>query len=227
MLCPTRTEELQSQGVRPRVWFGERWIDGVMEEGGVAIYSITSAGRIHRLHGGASTPLGAAAYAQAVDELFAQIEPPDVIVHSSSSGGTQAGIVAGCTLAGAKTHVIGISADESAAGLEREIRAILSGMGELLAVGADRFTDVPVHVDDRFVGEGYGVPTDASRKAIELVARTEAIFLDPTYTSKAMAALVRHVRTGEVTPEETVVFLHTGGMPALFTPAFAETYSIA
>ena len=58
-----------------------------------------------------------------------------------------------------------------------------------------------------------------------MVARTEAIVLDPCYTSKAMAALVRHVRTGELTPAQTVVFLHTGGVPAIFTPSFAERYS--
>jgi 1-aminocyclopropane-1-carboxylate deaminase/D-cysteine desulfhydrase-like pyridoxal-dependent ACC family enzyme len=165
---------------------------------------------------GASTPLGAAAYADAVAELLAQIDPPDVIVHSTSSGGTQAGIVAGCALAPVSTRVIGVSADEPAASLEREIRAILNAMGEVLGLAPHRFVDAPVEVDERFAGEGYGIPTPASREAIELAARTEALFLDPTYTSKAMAGLIAAVRDGEFTAGQTVLFWHTGGQVGLF-----------
>jgi D-cysteine desulfhydrase/L-cysteate sulfo-lyase len=73
-----------------------------------------------------------------------------------------------------------------------------------------------VNIDDRFVGAGYGVPTDESREAIELTARTEAIFLDPTYTAKAMAGLIAAVRAAEFGPRETVLFWHTGGQVGLF-----------
>ena len=76
--------------------------------------------------------------------------------------------------------------------------------------------------DQNFIGEGYGIPTTGGMEAISLLARTEAILLDPCYTSKGMAALVHHVRSGELTAGDTVVFLHTGGMPAVFTPSFAE-----
>ncbi len=71
-------------------------------------------------------------------------------------------------------------------------------------------------MDDRFVGGGYGVPTDESSDAINLLARTEAIFLDPTYTAKAMAGLIALVRSGWFKPSETVLFWHTGGQVALF-----------
>ncbi len=80
--------------------------------------------------------------------------------------------------------------------------------------------------DQGYIGEGYGIPTDEALEAIELLAKTEAILLDPCYTSKAMAALIGHVRRGELSANETVVFLHTGGMPALFTPAFFEMLSL-
>ncbi len=170
---------------------------------------------------GASTPLGAAGYIDAMRELLQQIDPPDVIVHSTSSGGTQAGLVAGCALAGARTRVIGISADEPAAALERQIREILDGIGPLL--GVDRVGAVrepPLHarveVDDRFVGEGYGIPTAESRDALELTARTEAIFLDPTYTAKAMAGLIALIEAREFTSSQTVLFWHTGGQVGLF-----------
>ena len=165
---------------------------------------------------GASTPLGAAAFVQATAELLEQIDPPDVIVHSTSSGGTQAGLIAGCALAGVPTRVVGISADESSASLERDIRAILAGVGPLLGFGADRFARERVAVDDRFVGDGYGMPTPLSREAITLAARTEALFLDPTYTAKAMAGLIDSVRRGSFAAGETVLFWHTGGQVGLF-----------
>jgi 1-aminocyclopropane-1-carboxylate deaminase/D-cysteine desulfhydrase-like pyridoxal-dependent ACC family enzyme len=165
---------------------------------------------------GASVPLGAAAFAQAVQELLEQIPPPDVILHASSSGGTQAGLIAGCVLAGVGTRVIGISADETAEALGAQIRTILSGLAVLLRVDAHRFDNAPVDIDDSFVGEGYGVPTQASTAAIELLARTEALFLDPTYTAKAMAALIAYVRRGAFSPTDTLVFWHTGGQVALF-----------
>ena len=78
--------------------------------------------------------------------------------------------------------------------------------------------------DQGYIGEGYGIPTEEALEAIELLAKTEAILLDPCYTSKAMAALIDHVRRRELSPDETVVFLHTGGMPALFTPGFADAF---
>jgi 1-aminocyclopropane-1-carboxylate deaminase/D-cysteine desulfhydrase-like pyridoxal-dependent ACC family enzyme len=165
---------------------------------------------------GASTPLGAAAFVEAIAEIGRQIDPPDVIVHATSSGGTQAGLVAGCALAGWRTRVVGISADESAASVERDIRGILAGLGPLLGFDTHRFDEVHVTVDDSFVGPGYGIPTEASNAAIGLAARTEALFLDPTYTAKAMAGLVDYVRRGSFADRETIVFWHTGGQVALF-----------
>ncbi len=165
---------------------------------------------------GASTPLGAAALVDAIAELAEQIDPPDVIVHSTSSGGTQTGLVAGCALAGWSTRVIGVSADESSAVLERDVRVLLVGLAELLGFGSDRFASARVTVDDGFVGAGYGIPTAESREAIELTARTEALFLDPTYTGKAMAGLIARIRRREFDKGETVLFWHTGGQVALF-----------
>jgi 1-aminocyclopropane-1-carboxylate deaminase/D-cysteine desulfhydrase-like pyridoxal-dependent ACC family enzyme len=165
---------------------------------------------------GASTPLGAAAFVQAVAELTKQMDPPDYIIHSTSSGGTQAGLVAGCALAGLRTRVIGMSADEPAESLERDIRGILGGLAPLLGLPGGSFDGVPVEIDDTFVGGGYGIPTEQSREAITLSARTEALFLDPTYTAKAMAGLIAYARRGTFRPNETVLFWHTGGQVGLF-----------
>ena len=170
---------------------------------------------------GASTPLGAAAFALAVGELLAQLPRgvvPDVILHASSSGGTQAGLTAGCALHGLPTRVIGISADDPAPSIEAVVRQIISGLGALIGVDGDALArDVHVAVDDRFVGEGYTIPTAASREAQSLAARTEALFVDHTYTAKALAALIAYVRDGQFRAADTIVFWHTGGQVGLFT----------
>jgi 1-aminocyclopropane-1-carboxylate deaminase/D-cysteine desulfhydrase-like pyridoxal-dependent ACC family enzyme len=165
---------------------------------------------------GASTPLGAAAFVQAIDELHVQGAAPHAILHATSSGGTQAGLIAGCARVGWTTRVIGVSADESSAALAGDIRGILSGLGPLVGVEQGRLQDAAIEVDDRFTGEGYGIPTRESTEALEMAARTEALFLDPTYTAKAMAGLIARVRSGEFAPEQTVLFWHTGGQVGLF-----------
>jgi 1-aminocyclopropane-1-carboxylate deaminase/D-cysteine desulfhydrase-like pyridoxal-dependent ACC family enzyme len=172
---------------------------------------------------GASTPLGAAAYALAVGELADQVRrdpnlaPPDLIIHATSSGGTQAGLVAGCRLFGLGARVVGISADEPASSLAAVVDRLLRGLDHLLGLPEGTLAgDAPPEVDDGFVGGGYGVPTEASRAALALVARTEAIVLDPTYTAKAMAGLIAYVRSGRVDPGHRVLFWHTGGQVGVF-----------
>jgi 1-aminocyclopropane-1-carboxylate deaminase/D-cysteine desulfhydrase-like pyridoxal-dependent ACC family enzyme len=166
---------------------------------------------------GASMPLGALGYVHAVVELLDQMPPPDVIVHSTSSGGTQGGIVAACRLLGLTTRVLGISADDPSSAIQAEVRTIVDGAIRLLGVNTDDVARGPsIEIDDRFVGEGYGKPTAASREALELAARTEALFLDPTYTAKAMAGLIAYVRQQRFTDGQTVLFWHTGGQVGLF-----------
>jgi 1-aminocyclopropane-1-carboxylate deaminase/D-cysteine desulfhydrase-like pyridoxal-dependent ACC family enzyme len=163
---------------------------------------------------GASTPLGACAIARGVGELSAAQVRPDEIVHASSSGGTQAGLIAGCALFGLRTRVHGVSADESATDLAANVSALLEGMAtrlgsRLATLGGDKAVDV----DDGQIGGGYGRPTAASIEAAELLARTEGVVLDPVYTAKAMAGLIQRVRDGRYDPRDTVVFWHTGGLP--------------
>jgi L-cysteate sulfo-lyase len=164
---------------------------------------------------GASTALGAAAYAQAIGEMLSQIDPPHAIVHASSSGGTQAGLVAGCRLHGLDTRVLGISADDKAPVIEEEVRRILRDLESLLEMGQGALATAAVDVDDGFVGDGYGVPSRASEEALRLAARTEGFFVDHTYTGKAMAGLIARVRAREF-DGGTVLFWHTGGQVGLF-----------
>lgn len=179
---------------------------------------LTAQGRkVYEIPIGGSTPLGSMAFLHAMVELLEQIPPPDVIVHATSSGGTQAGLVAACRLLGLPTRVIGVAADGPTAQIQSQVRANIEGMAGLLGFpfyALQRGT--AIEIDDRFFGDGYAIPTTASREAIELTARTEAIFLDPVYTGKAMAGLIAYVRQQKFTAKQTVVFWHTGGQVGLF-----------
>jgi 1-aminocyclopropane-1-carboxylate deaminase/D-cysteine desulfhydrase-like pyridoxal-dependent ACC family enzyme len=166
---------------------------------------------------GASTPMGALGYVKAVGELLDQVPPPDLIVHACSSGGTQAGIIAGLALHRVPTRVIGVSADDPAPQVGAAIRDIVTGLGPLLGRdGRTLAARCPIEVRDDFVGEGYGIPTPASEEAQSLAARSEALFVDHTYTAKALAAMIRLVREGAVPATATVLFWHTGGQVGLF-----------
>lgn len=166
---------------------------------------------------GASTPLGALGLARAVGELAATGALPDAIVHSTSSGGTQAGLVAGCILHDVRARVVGISADTPAGEMQQIVAGILRGIAERLDLDPSAFpTAAQIEVDDRFVGDGYGIPTPASRHAAELLARSEAIVVDQTYTAKAVAGLIAWVREGRFSESDTVMFWHTGGQVAIF-----------
>ena len=168
---------------------------------------------------GASVPLGALGYVSAIGETKTQLAAlgitPTHIVHASSSGGTQAGIVAGCQLYDLSAQVIGVSPDDPSAAIAAHVADIITGIGALLDLPAHTFNR-RVTVRDEFVGAGYGIPSDESTKALALVARTEGILLDPVYTAKAMAGLIAMIGDGELTADDTVLFWHTGGQLALF-----------
>ena len=161
---------------------------------------------------GASTPLGAMAIARGVKEVVDQGLEPDVIVHASSSGGTQAGLIVGCALYSPRTRVIGVSADDSAADIRQTVLAIIAGIENSLDVGPGALgVGDRCDVDDSMVGEGYGIPTPASREAQDLAARCEAIVTDHWYSAKAMAGLIARTRRKEFASAQTVLFWHTGG----------------
>jgi 1-aminocyclopropane-1-carboxylate deaminase/D-cysteine desulfhydrase-like pyridoxal-dependent ACC family enzyme len=182
-----------------------------------------AAEEVHRAGGrpyviplGASTPLGAAAFSLALDELLDQVAPPDVIVHASSSGATQAGLVAGCLVAGVTTRVIGISADATSSELRAIVQDLLTGAAPLVGLAPDLLPLAHIEVDDSFIGDGYGVPTAASHEALHLAASTEGVFVDHSYTAKALAGLIALVRAHAFSSDQTVLFWHTGGQVGLF-----------
>jgi 1-aminocyclopropane-1-carboxylate deaminase/D-cysteine desulfhydrase-like pyridoxal-dependent ACC family enzyme len=113
--------------------------------------------------------------------------------------------------------VLGISADDPADAIRETVRTVIAGMGELLGVDGRELANArAIEVDDTHVGDGYGVPSAASREAVDLLARHEAMFVDHTYTAKALAGLIHHVRRGSFTSNQSVLFWHTGGQVGLF-----------
>jgi 1-aminocyclopropane-1-carboxylate deaminase/D-cysteine desulfhydrase-like pyridoxal-dependent ACC family enzyme len=174
---------------------------------------------------GGSNALGSLAYRDALLELAAQAKDEgcriDHIVLPTGSGGTHAGILAGVAEAGLPCRVHGISVSRAA----EQARAIVSGLvQEIFALEGRQPGPMPApDIDDSQVGPGYGQPTPAMVEAVELVARTEGILLDPVYTGKAMAGLLALVKSQAIAPGETVIFWHTGGAPGLF--AYPEVFA--
>ncbi|MEM7736101.1 MAG: D-cysteine desulfhydrase [Deinococcota bacterium] len=168
--------------------------------------------------GGGSNALGALGYVSCAEELLQQTFEIglklDAIVASSGSGGTHAGMVVGMHGNNAQIPVLGISVRRPSDEQEGNIYKLASKTAELLEL-----PDVPrdaVKVFDAYVGDGYSLPTAGMIEAVTLLAQHEGILLDPVYTGKTMAGMIDLVRQGHFAASSNVLFLHTGGSPALY-----------
>jgi D-cysteine desulfhydrase len=163
--------------------------------------------------GGAST-IGELGYVAAALELRAQLPELSLIVTGDGSGGTHAGLAAGLE---SLDLVLGVDA-----GTRPDLDAVIPGKAREAAALAElpEPTGTVVVDHDRF-GDGYGAPTASCREALDLAARLEGLILDPVYTGKALAGLIAAVREGRAPDGGTLVFLHSGGLPALFEPKYA------
>ncbi len=168
---------------------------------------------------GGSNPVGAAAYAVAMQEFAAQQTEVDWIVFATSSGGTQAGLAVGARLAGLKVRLHGISVDKPALPFSEGVTDLANHTAE--KVGADvRIRPEEIIVDDRFLGAGYAKPDTLELDAIRHFAHDEGILLDPVYTGRAAGGMLSMIKSREIPPGARVLFWHTGGTPALW--AFAS-----
>jgi D-cysteine desulfhydrase family pyridoxal phosphate-dependent enzyme len=185
----------------------------------------TSGKRPYLIPYGGSNTTGAAAFAFALRELLDQQVRPDWIVFASSSGGTQAGLVAGAKLFGYNGKILGISVDEPGEVLIEHVAtlatATIDALGENHIILAE-----DILVSDKYLGAGYGIMGDAEIKAIHLAARTEGLLLDPVYTGRAAAGMIDLIHQGYFKPNEVVLFWHTGGTPALFSDRYANLVSL-
>jgi D-cysteine desulfhydrase family pyridoxal phosphate-dependent enzyme len=171
---------------------------------------------------GGSNGVGALGYVTAITELIEQLknERVDRIIFSSSSGGTQAGMVVGARVNGFAGEVMGIRIDKEgdAGEYEQELCEIADDAATRLGI-KERFKTTDFKVIRGYAEKGYGVVGDLERQAIRTLAQTEGILLDPVYTGRAFGALLDLIRQGSIGANETILFWHTGGAPALFAYA--------
>jgi D-cysteine desulfhydrase family pyridoxal phosphate-dependent enzyme len=196
---------------------------GALEAAAAAVEA--EGGRPYPIVAGGSTPIGCLGYVAAARELVDQLTSrgvsPAAIIHSSGSGGTQAGLMVGLAMSGHAVPVIGMSCGKPAPALAVIVSELGRSVAGMLGVAPGAIGE-PI-IDDGQIGPGYALPNAATLEAIELCARHDGILVDPVYTGKAMAGLIDLVRRGRFGKKDAVVFLHTGGAPALF--AYEEEFN--
>ncbi len=162
--------------------------------------------------------LDAIAYAETALEMVQQCRAMQIApqtLYLAAADTTQAGMVLGLKFLESGIHARGINPFE--AGSERVTEMLRMARQAAARLGIEiELTEDDFDNDVSYVGERYGIPTEAGLAAIHLVARQEGILLDPVYTGKAMSALIADIRAGKLGPDVPVLFLHTGGAPALF-----------
>ena len=175
--------------------------------------------------GGASNPIGATGYVYCAQEILQQMFETglqiDHLIVPSGSAGTHAGMVVGIHGTNAGIPVTGINTGRSRSDQEALVYKLVTETAALVGVAGEVPKDSIV-CHDEYVGPGYSVPTDGMIEAVKLLARTESILLDPVYSGKAMAGLIDLVRKGHFEKGSNVLFLHTGGAPALY--AYMDTF---
>jgi D-cysteine desulfhydrase family pyridoxal phosphate-dependent enzyme len=199
------------------IWTEKSRRDAILQESFEKVAA--QGGRPYLVPYGGSSPTGVLGYAFAMEEYAGQNVNADWIVFGSSSGGTQAGMLLGKRLFGCETKLLGISIDEPQRTLQERVVKLASAASERLGPVID-FPADEVLVNSDYAVPGYGVLTDAERQAISLFAKYEGLLLDPVYTGRAATGLIDLIRKGFFQKDETVLFWHTGGQPALF----AEKY---
>ena len=176
-------------------------------------------GTPYLIPGGGSSPVGALGYVNCAMELVNQANDMnlkiDHILHATGSAGTQAGLVTGLKAINANIAVLGIGVAAPTPVQEKRVFRLAEKTAELIgAPGVVSETDIVA--DDAYIGEGYGIPTEAMTEAVTLAARLEGLLFDPVYSGKALAGMLDLIGQGRFSKDETLVFLHTGGAPGLF-----------
>lgn len=168
---------------------------------------------------GGATAIGCLGYVAAAEELIAQVGDAgitlDCIVHATGSGSTQAGLLAGLRALANTTPVLGFTVHLDRREQQELVWSLLVETAALLQTG-NRPARADVLASSDYYGGIYGVVQDSSIEAMEIMTSTEGILLDPIYTGVALAGLIDQIRKGRFGPQDTVLFLHTGGTPGLF-----------
>lgn len=178
----------------------------------------TQGRKAYVIPGGGSNALGALGYVACAQELMGQLFDAslaiDHIVCASGSAGTHAGLLAGLAWLNANIPVTGVNVRRKRSDQEAMVRLLARDVSDLLEILPPKNRDV-VCLDD-WVGPGYSLPSPEMVEAVRMTASLEGVLLDPVYTGKAMAGLIGLARQGRWRKSEKVLFLHTGGSPALY-----------
>jgi D-cysteine desulfhydrase len=169
--------------------------------------------------GGGSNPVGATGYVACAEEILAQTFELgihiDRIICASGSAGTHAGLVTGFYGNNSNIPVIGINVSRPKADQEELVFDLVQRTANHVGVNSAISREAVVCFDE-YVGPGYSLPTPAMAEAVRMLARLEGVLIDPVYTGKAMAGLIDLVRKGTLDQKQNILFIHTGGSPALY-----------
>ena len=176
---------------------------------------------------GASNGLGSLGYMAAAQEMMDEWEElgitPSHIFLGTGSGGTHAGLLAGLRYFGNKTtQVVGISVSQPEEVKKQTVRDVLKQIHEVIDLDPDLITEEDLIVSGDYYGEAYAYPTEDANEAIRLLGEKEGVILDPVYTGKAMAGMIDMIQNNKLENAKDVVFLHTGGAPAIHS--FADLF---
>lgn len=172
--------------------------------------------KVYEIPIGGASAVSTLGFVSAMQEISSQIQKLEIefdhLFFSSSTAGTHAGMLLGAKIFGLRDmRIIGISPEPDAKNvIVSEIERLLDEAGKLLEISTADLKD-KIEIDDRFAGAGYCVETAPANAALNLLARTEAVLLDPVYTAKAFAALIEWVEKGRLSAKDNIIFWHTGG----------------
>ncbi|WP_170476320.1 D-cysteine desulfhydrase family protein [Ruegeria arenilitoris] len=160
-------------------------------------------------------PLGALGYVAAGQELHQQMQDFDAVVVPTGSGATHGGLLTGLKISGSSAKVMGICVRRNSQLQHERMVTVVENLANLLGIDPSALVR-DIETRDEALAPGYGRLGPKSRSALELMAQTEGIFLDPVYTAKTFAGLLDLVQRNEIRRGQKVVMIHTGGLPALF-----------
>ena len=201
--------ELTSDPMGPAIWHRLEEKTEVLRRQGRKVFTVADP---------RARAAAAVSYTLALLELIDQLRSRDLTadaVYFSSAGSTGAGIFLGKKLLGWEATLKAIMPIHWPFDTATYMAGFAKGAAEMLGLDSCP-TPEEINLTAEFIGEGYGLSSPGSLEAIRLLAQNEGILLDPVYTGKAMAGLIHDIRRGRLTADQTVVFLHTGGTPALF-----------
>jgi len=179
---------------------------------------LRDAGRVvYAMPPGGSTEIGTLGYIRVFEQIARQSASTgiqfDRVILPTGSAGTQAGLVIGQCVSGYPTCVIGMAVSQAGEVQHRRVLELAESTSGMLGVDFDPST---VHIDDRFLGDGYAMPSEGGREAVKRFARFEGVLLDQDYVGKAAAGLIQTATSGEIGEHESTLLIHTGGSSGLY-----------